>query len=101
MAKREHLRKWKEDGAVWNAWRAKNPDIVPGLKDVDFRIVDLKEANPSPVNLLGVRLDTDSGKDLAVGLREYYIPDFSDWKDHDTCETKFAKLLRDLRATEK
>ena len=45
--------------------------------------------------------DADSGKDLAVELREYYIPDFSNWKDHDTFEVEFSKLLRDLRATEK
>jgi hypothetical protein len=42
--------------------------------------------------------DADSGKDLAVELREYYMPDFSHWKDHDAFETEFAKLLRDLRA---
>ena len=45
--------------------------------------------------------DADSGKDLAVELREFYIPDFSNWKDHDLFEAEFAKLLRDLRATEK
>lgn len=45
--------------------------------------------------------DGDSGKDLAVELREYYIPDFSNWKDHDSFEKEFAKLLRDLRAEEK
>lgn len=45
--------------------------------------------------------DADSGKDLAVELREYYIPDFSNWKNHDLFEAEFAKLLRDLRATEK
>jgi hypothetical protein len=45
--------------------------------------------------------DADSGKDLAIELREYYIPDFSNWKDHDLFELEFAKLLRDLRATEK
>src|SRR6185295_18350934 len=28
--------------------------------------------------------DADSGKDLAIELREYYIPDFSNWKDHDS-----------------
>ncbi len=27
--------------------------------------------------------DADSGKDLAVELREYFIPDFSHWKEHD------------------
>jgi hypothetical protein len=44
--------------------------------------------------------DADSGKDLAVELREYYIPDFSNWKDHDAFESEFGKLLRDLKATE-
>lgn len=49
----------------------------------------------------GKCFDSDTGKDLAVELREYYIPDFSNWKDHDTFEREFGKLLRDLRAEEK
>jgi uncharacterized protein YjbI with pentapeptide repeats len=44
--------------------------------------------------------DADSGKDLAVELREYYIPNFSNWKDHYAFEREFARLLRDLKATE-
>jgi hypothetical protein len=38
------------------------------------------------------------------GLRQdghLNIPDFSNWKDHDSFEREFAKLLRDLKATEK
>ncbi len=42
--------------------------------------------------------DADSGKDLAVELREYFIPDFSQWKEHDQFEAAFARLLNDLRA---
>ena len=42
--------------------------------------------------------DADSGKDLAVELREYFIPDFSDWRDHDAFERTFDRLLRDLKA---
>ena len=45
--------------------------------------------------------DADSGKDLAVEMREYYIPDFSNWTDHDALEKGFARLLRDLKAEEK
>jgi hypothetical protein len=41
--------------------------------------------------------DADGGQDLAVELREYFIPDFSNWKDHDA----FARLLKDLRAEER
>jgi hypothetical protein len=44
--------------------------------------------------------DADTGKDLAVELREYYIPDFSNWRDHNSFEKEFAKLLRDLKSTD-
>lgn len=44
--------------------------------------------------------DADSGKDLAVELREYFIPDFSNWKNHDQFEAAFSRLLKDLRAEE-
>jgi hypothetical protein len=44
--------------------------------------------------------DADHGKDLAVEVREYFIPDFSNWKDHDSFEGGFSRLLRDLRAQE-
>jgi len=45
--------------------------------------------------------DADSGRDLAVEVREYFIPDFSNWKDHDQFEHAFARLMRDLRAEER
>lgn len=45
--------------------------------------------------------DADGGKDLAVEVREYFIPDFSNWKNHDSFEAGFARLLKDLRADEK
>src|SRR5262249_50486534 len=42
--------------------------------------------------------DADTGKDSAREIREYFIPDFSNWKDHDSYQTAFQKLLRDLKA---
>ena len=42
--------------------------------------------------------DADTGKDMAREIREYLIPDFSDWKDHDKFEAGFEKLMRDLKA---
>lgn len=42
--------------------------------------------------------DADSGKDLAVDVREYFIPDFSNWKSHDAFESAFARLKKDLEA---
>jgi len=34
--------------------------------------------------------------DLAVKVREYFIPDFSNWKDHDAFESAFTRLKKDL-----
>jgi hypothetical protein len=42
--------------------------------------------------------DADGGKDLGVEIREYYIPDFSRWREHDAFEESFDRLLRDLKA---
>ena len=42
----------------------------------------------------------DTGKDLAVEVREYFILDFSNWKDHDDFEAAFARLLADMKAGE-
>ena len=44
-------------------------------------------------------LDADTGKDMGIEVREYYIiPDFSNWKDHDAFEAAFQRLLADLKA---
>lgn len=45
--------------------------------------------------------DSKSGQDLAEEVRQYFIPDFSNWKDHDAFEKAFERLLRDLKAEEK
>lgn len=41
--------------------------------------------------------DADIGKDSAKEIREYYIPSFVNWKQHDEYRAEFQKLLRDLR----
>ena len=41
--------------------------------------------------------DSDIGKDSAREIREFHIPDFSNWKDHDTYKLAFDRLLRDLK----
>jgi hypothetical protein len=40
----------------------------------------------------------DLAEDVAEEIREYFIPDFSNWKDHDAFETAFARLLKDLKS---
>ena len=40
----------------------------------------------------------DEGIDLAEEIREYYIPDFSNWKNHDSYAEGLKKLLGGLKA---
>jgi hypothetical protein len=42
--------------------------------------------------------DADAGKDSAREIREYFIPDFSEWKEHDKYKKAFERLLKDLKA---
>jgi hypothetical protein len=42
--------------------------------------------------------DADTGIDSAREIREYFVPDFSNWKDHDSYSRGFEKLVRDLKA---
>ena len=60
-----------------------------------------------PIRLVGFEriqewecFDADTGKDLATEVREYFIPDFSNWKNYDAFEEAFERLLRDLKAEE-
>jgi hypothetical protein len=41
--------------------------------------------------------DADRGKDSAREIAEYYIPDFTKWKDHDQYQEEFKRLVRDLK----
>jgi hypothetical protein len=45
--------------------------------------------------------DSDLGKDSAKEIREYYVPDFSNGKNHDSYQKEFERLLRDLKTDEK
>jgi hypothetical protein len=67
---------------------------------------EVKEGNRVlfPVRLVGFErlrdwecFDGDTGKDSAREIREYFIPDFSNWKNHDSYQTAFQRLLTDLK----
>jgi hypothetical protein len=45
--------------------------------------------------------DADVGDDSAAEVREYFIPDFRNWKNYDSHAAAFERLLRDLKAKEK
>ena len=40
--------------------------------------------------------DADIGKDSAREVREYFIPDFSNWRDTVAYENAFQELIDDL-----
>ena len=43
--------------------------------------------------------DADEARDLAAEVREYFIPDFSNWRRDDAAfDAAFERLLRDLQA---
>jgi hypothetical protein len=44
--------------------------------------------------------DADTGKDSAREIREYYIPDFSQWERPEKFKEEFEKLVRDLKKAE-
>jgi hypothetical protein len=58
------------------------------IRLVDFKLIENWE------------LPDSSGEDLAEEVRIFFIPDFSNWKDHDAFEAAFARLLRDLKDEE-
>lgn len=41
--------------------------------------------------------DSDFGKDLAKDIREYYLLNFENWKDHDEYKKNFDKLVESLK----
>jgi hypothetical protein len=40
--------------------------------------------------------DADTGKDSAREIREYFIPDFSDWKNYESYQEELQRLVGDL-----
>ena len=45
--------------------------------------------------------DADRGIDSAREIREYFIPGFSNWKDHDSYQKAFQRLVKDLKTETK
>jgi uncharacterized protein YjbI with pentapeptide repeats len=56
VADPEHLALLRQGVEVWNAWRGKEPSIVPDLSGADLRKADLVGANFSGASLFGARL---------------------------------------------
>lgn len=72
------------------------------------RKVEIREGRRKlfPIRLVGYEalqawacIDSATGEDMAEEVRSYFIPDFSNWKNHDDLERAFARLLADLKAS--
>jgi hypothetical protein len=44
--------------------------------------------------------NANTGKDSAREIREYFIPDFSNWKNHDSHQEALQRLVGDLKASD-
>jgi hypothetical protein len=86
--------------------KAAEPEAVAaGLVAGDYRrvlgqtvpLLDLLDLQRQP-RQAPCRDTADIGKDFAKEIREYHIPDFSNWNDNDSFEAAFDRLLKDLKA---
>jgi uncharacterized protein YjbI with pentapeptide repeats len=55
VANFEHLDQLKKGVESWNHWRRENPHIIPNLKNIDCRLVDLSFADLRGARLNGVK----------------------------------------------
>jgi hypothetical protein len=70
--------------------KSKGQDVLFPIRLVDMEKIKAWEC-----------FDSDTGVDLAKKVREYFIPDFQNWKVHGSYQKSFDKLLSDLKSTDK
>jgi hypothetical protein len=58
---------------------------------------DCERARRSSGRSGGCYFDADTGIDRAREIREYFIRDFSNWKEHDSYSRAFDPLVRGLK----
>jgi hypothetical protein len=66
---------------------AEKKQILFPIRLVDFEVISKWEC-----------FDADMGKDSAREVREYFVPDFSNWLDHHSYQQAFERVLKDLQA---
>jgi hypothetical protein len=73
---------------------ARKKELAQGRKVLfPIRLVDFESIQPWKL------FDADVGDDSAAEIREYFIPDFTNWKtNHDSYKQEFERLVRDLQA---
>ena len=71
------------------AKREKRPILFP-LRLVDFKTLKRWKC-----------FDADTGKDSAREIREFYVPDFSNWQDNASYRAEFERLVNSLKVGRK
>ena len=80
---------WVKSEIRW----ARQKEFVTGTRVLfPIRLVDMETIRAWKC------FDADTGKDMAVEVREYHIPNLSDWRNKDAFEKAYQGLLADLKA---
>ena len=101
----EAIRRYERLLLVLSTDSMKSPWVKTEIRRARKREIEEKRRVLFPVSIVfftDIRMwesfYADEGIDLAEEIREYYIPDFSKWKDHDSYAKGFKKLLGGLKA---
>jgi hypothetical protein len=78
-------------------------DITCSKTACGYRVIKEKKRILFPIRLVPFErikqrecFDADTGQDIAREIREYFIPDFTNWEDPKSFESAFNRLLSDL-----
>jgi hypothetical protein len=100
----EAIRRYERLLLILSTNSMKSPWVKTEIRKARKREIDEKRRVLFPVSIVSFTdirtwesFYADEGIDLAEEIREYYIPDFSDWKNHDSYAKGFENLLRDLK----
>lgn len=80
MANPEHVAKLNEGVDAWNAWRDRDPDILPNLTGANFCVAELSDANLGRADLSGAHLG-----DAHLFETVFGSTDLTDAKALETC----------------
>jgi hypothetical protein len=101
----EAIRRYERLLLILSADSMKSPWVKTEIRKARKRETQEKRRILFPVSIVpftDIRMwesfYADEGMDLAEEIREYYIPDFSNWKNHDSYAEGLKKLLGGLKA---
>jgi uncharacterized protein YjbI with pentapeptide repeats len=101
----EAIRRYERLLLILSTHSMKSPWVKTEIRKARKREIEEKRRILFPVSIVpftDIRMwesfYADEGIDLAEEIREYYIPDFSNWKNHDSYAKVLKKLLGGLKS---